>query len=87
MWIMKTSKFIAKDESKDNQTIVEETLIKEVKNEEVKSLLSYVESSIKSNNVCLGDYYLKQYSKHTLNDKIALVLLNYAKEETLTSDQ
>ena len=80
-------KFIAKDESKDNQTIVEETLIKEVKNEEVKSLLSYVESSIKSNNVCLGDYYLKQYSKHTLNDKIALVLLNYAKEETLTSDQ
>lgn len=75
------------NEPNNNQTIVEETLIKEVKNEEVKSLLSYVESSIKSNNVCLGDYYLKQYSQHTLNDKIALVLLNYAKEETLTSDQ
>ena len=80
-------KFIAKDESKDNQTAIEKTLIKEVKNEEVKSLLSYVESSIKSNNACLGDYYLKPYNKHTLNDKIALVLLNYAKEETLTSDQ
>lgn len=80
-------KFIKNDEPKEGN--VEETLVKEVKNAEVKSLLGYVASSIKSNNVCLGDYYLKPYSNHTLNNKIALVLINYAKgsEKELTSDQ
>lgn len=49
-----------------------------IENSEVKDLYNYVQASLNSNNVCLGYYYQNSFKNHTLEDKISLVLINYA---------
>lgn len=50
----------------------------EIKNSEVKELYNYVQASLNSNYVCLGYFYQNPFKNHTLEDKISLVLINYA---------
>jgi len=50
----------------------------EIKNAEVKKLYEYVKADLDSNYVCLGWYYQNPYKNHTLKDKVALALINYA---------
>lgn len=69
------------EESNNNSNPNEsETIIKEVtiKNSEIAELYKYVQSSSKSFNVCLGEFYLKPFKNHLLSDKVSLVLINYA---------
>lgn len=50
----------------------------EIKNSEVKKLYEYTQASLKSNYVCKGYYYSNPFKNHTLEDKISIVLINYA---------
>lgn len=49
-----------------------------IENTEVKELYNYVQPSLNSNFVCLDYFYQNPFKNHTLEDKIALVLINYA---------
>jgi len=50
----------------------------EIKNSKVKELYNYVQANLNSNYVCLGYFYQNPFKNHTLEDKISLVLINYA---------
>lgn len=60
-----------------NETVLENVAIK---NNEVKELYNYVQASLNSSDVCLGYFYQNPFKNHTLEDKISLVLINYAEK-------
>lgn len=51
-----------------------------ITNSEIKELYSYVQPSLNSNYVCLGYFYQNPFKNHTLENKISLVLINYAQK-------
>ena len=66
------------DNNKDNQITGDPISEVVISNSEVKNLYDYVQPSLISSSVCLGYYYQNPFKNHRLEDKISLVLINYA---------
>jgi len=77
--------FILYDKLFANQNSITDNYVTEnsiddivIENSEVQELYNYVQANLNSNSICLGYFYQNPFANHTLEDKISLVLINYA---------